>query len=165
MSESLSSSAQKVQSALKSLGYDHQIIEHTETTRTAEEAAATIGCDVGQIVKSLIFKTKNSGKAILVIATGPNRVDEKIIRDEIGEKIGRADADFVREHTGYTIGGIPPLGHTHRLTTFIDEDLFQYDEIWAAAGTPNSVFKLKPGELIKMTGGKVMRIRKTQEKT
>lgn len=158
MSKSLSSSTQKVQSALKSLGYNHPIIEHAETTRTAEEAAATIGCDVGQIVKSLVFKTKKSGRAILVIASGPTRVDEKIIKAELGEKIGRADAEFVREQTGFSIGGIPPLGHIQRLTTFIDEDLLQYEEIWAAAGTPNSVFKLKPGELVEMTGGKVIRI-------
>ena len=156
MPDSLSSSAQKVQVALSSLGYNHEVIEHAETTRTAEEAAATIGCEVGQIVKSLIFKTKKSGKAILVIASGPNRVDEKIIRDKIGEKIGRPDADFVREQTGFSIGGIPPVGHIQHLTTFIDEDLLQYDEIWAAAGTPNAVFKLKPGELVEMTGGKVM---------
>lgn len=162
MSESLSSSAQKVQGALVSLGYSHQVIEHKQATRTAEEAASTIGCEVGQIVKSLIFKTKKSGKAILVIASGPNRVDEKIIRDEIGEKIGRADAEFVREHTGYAIGGIPPLGHIQQLTTFVDEDLFRYEEIWAAAGTPNSVFKLKPEELVEMTGGKILRVRKSQ---
>jgi len=160
MSNDLSPSAQKVQATLQKLGYNHQVIEHEETTRTAEDAAATIGCDVGQIVKSLIFKTKNSGKAILVIASGPNRVDEKIIRNEIGEKIGRADADFVRSQTGFAIGGIPPIGLVQSLPTFIDEALLQYDEIWAAAGTPNAVFSMTPNELVKMSGGKVIQFTK-----
>jgi len=156
----LSPSAKKVQAALQSLGYHHQIIEHEETTRTAEEAAATIGCEVGQIVKSLIFKTKQTSKAILVIASGSNQVDEKIIRREIGEKIGRADAEFVREQTGFAIGGVPPVGLIQNLLTFIDEDLLEYNEIWAAAGSPNAVFKMTPNELMEMSDGKVMKLAK-----
>ncbi|MCH7662242.1 MAG: YbaK/EbsC family protein [Chloroflexi bacterium] len=158
MPPDITPSAHKVQATLNSLGYNHQVIEHEETTRTAFEAAAAIECDVGQIVKPLIIKAKNSGKAILVIASGPNRVKKKIIRDEIGEKIGRADVDFVREQIGSAIGDIPPIGLIQSNPGFIDEDLLQYIEIWAAAGTPNAVFKLRPNELVEMTGGKVIKI-------
>ncbi|MEK7787556.1 MAG: YbaK/EbsC family protein, partial [Chloroflexota bacterium] len=109
--------------------------------------------------KSLIFKGKQSGKAILVIASGANRADEKKLRDLVGEKVEKPDADFVRERTGFVIGGVPPLGHVEMLTTFVDEDLMQYDTIWAAAGTPNAVFPLTPDELVKMTGGKVAAVK------
>jgi prolyl-tRNA editing enzyme YbaK/EbsC (Cys-tRNA(Pro) deacylase) len=158
MSTTLSSSAQKVQDALKALGYENQVIEHDQTTRTAQEAADTIGCTVGQIVKSLIFKGKTSDKPVLIVASGPNRVDEKIIKQHLGEKITRPDADYVREHTGYAIGGIPPVGLPQTITTFIDQDLKQYTEIWAAAGTPRAVFKLTPQELVAMTGGTVIEV-------
>ena len=94
---------------------------------------------MGQIAKSLIFKGKTSQKPILIITSGANRVNEKKVKEYIGEKLGKADADFVREHTGFAIGGVPPVGHIKPITTYIDEDLMQYDEIWAAAGTPNSV--------------------------
>jgi len=158
MPTTLSSSAQKVQDALKALGYDNQVIEHEQTTRTAQEAADTIGCIVGQIVKSLIFKGKTSDKPVLVVASGPNRVNEKIIKQHLGEKITRPDADYVREHTGYAIGGIPPVGLPKTITTFVDTDLMQYSEVWAAAGTPCAVFKLTPQELVAMTDGTVIEI-------
>lgn len=160
MTNKLSSSAQKFQSLLIKMGYSNKVIEHAETTRTAQEAADTIGCEVGQIVKSLIFKTKQTEQPILVIASGDNRVDEKIIRTEVGEKILRPDADFVRENTGYAIGGIPPFGHSKELITFIDIDLLQHEQIWAAAGTPKSVFMLTVEQLQTMTGGKVITLRK-----
>ncbi|MEK6256453.1 MAG: YbaK/EbsC family protein [Chloroflexota bacterium] len=160
MANKLSPSAQKIQDALLEMGYANEVIEHQQATRTAEEAAATIGCKVEQIVKSLIFKTKGSGEPILVIASGPNRVDEKIIRVEVGEKIARSDADFVRENTGFSIGGIPPFGHIKKLKTFIDIDLLKYEELWAAAGTPNAVFMLNGEQLVEMTGGKVIMLRK-----
>jgi len=160
MSQSLSSSAQKVQDALKSLGLTLQVVELPNSTRTAVEAAQAIGCQVGQIVKSIIFKGKRSERPILVIASGSNRVNEKTIEALIDEPLGKADADFVRQHTGFVIGGVPPLGHSEPLETFIDEDLFQYDEIWAAAGTPNAVFQLKPADLPRMTKGKVINITK-----
>ncbi len=155
----LSPSAQKVQGALAARGFTNQVIEHEQTTRTSAEAAQAVGCEVGQIAKSLIFKGGQSGKAILVIASGANRVDEKKLRDLLGEKVEKPDADFVRERTGFVIGGVPPLGHTEPLITFIDEDLMQFDSIWAAAGTPNAVFPLTPDELVKMTGGKVAAIK------
>ncbi len=158
----LKPSAQKVQQILREKGFSHQVIEFPESTRTAAEAAQAVGCEVGQIVKSLIFKTRNTARPVLVIASGSNRVDVKKVRRLIGEKLGKADADFVRMHTGFAIGGVPPLGHVSQIDTFIDEDLLQYDEIWAAAGTPFAVFKLTPNELLTMTGGTVADIRETR---
>ena len=155
----LSSSAHKIQDALKELGYDYEVIEFAECTRTAEEAAARVGCEVGQIVKSLVFKGKKSGKAILILTSGKNRVDIKKIKAYAQEKIGRADPAFVRERTGFAIGGIPPLGHLHPIETYVDLDLFDYKELWAAAGTPNAVFKMLSSELSKMTGGTVIAVK------
>lgn len=155
----LSSSAQRVQNALAEKGVDLQVVELPDTTRTAREAAAAIGCTVGQIAKSLIFKGQESGRAVLVIASGDNRVDTKKIAAALGEPIGKADADFVREQTGFVIGGVPPVGHQHPLSTFIDEDLRQYAEIWAAAGTPFAVFRLTPAELETIAPGPVMAVK------
>ncbi len=151
----LSSSAQKVQAALQAHGYDLQVVELPDSTRTAAEAAQAIGCQVGQIVKSLVFKGKRSGRAILVEASGSNRVDERALEALIGEPLGKADADFVRERTGFVIGGVPPVAHAEELPTYIDEDLLQYSEIWAAAGTPHAVFRLTPEALLALTGGQV----------
>jgi prolyl-tRNA editing enzyme YbaK/EbsC (Cys-tRNA(Pro) deacylase) len=156
MSEPLSPSAQKVQDALARMGVSLQVVELPGSTRTAIEAAQAIGCQVGQIVKSLIFKAKRSGRPVLVAASGPNRVDERKIEALIAEPLGKADAEFVRQRTGFVIGGVPPVGHSEQLETFIDRDLLQYDEIWAAAGTPHAVFRLSPTDLVKMTGGRVV---------
>src|ERR1051325_9392240 len=155
----LSPSAQKIQDQLKSLGFDYTVIEHTESTRTAQEAAERAGCELGQIVKSLIFKGQDSGKPILVLTSGANRVDEKRISEYVGEPICRADADFVRAVTGFAIGGVPPMGHIQPMETYLDEDFLQYGTIWAAAGTPNAIFELKTPDLQKMTGGKVARVK------
>ena len=155
----LSASAQKIQDQLESLGFDYTVIEHAESTRTAQEAADRAGCELGQIVKSLIFKGKESGKPILVLTSGANRVDEKRISEYAGEAIGRADADFVRTVTGFAIGGVPPIGHTQRMETYLDEDFLQYRTIWAAAGTPNAIFELKTDDLQKMTGGNIVRVK------
>src|SRR5512147_704397 len=122
----LSPSAQKVQDQIKSLGFDYTVIEHTESTRTAQEAAERAGCELGQIVKSLIFKGKESGKPIIVLTSGANRVDEKRVREYAGEGIGKADADFVRAVTGFVIGGVPPVGHVQKIETYLDEDFLQY---------------------------------------
>lgn len=159
MTEPLSSSAQKVQQALTALGLQLQVVELPASTRTAVEAAQAIGCQVGQIVKSLVFKAKRSQRPILVVASGSNRVNEKAVEAMLGEPLGKADADFVRQHTGFVIGGVPPVGHAEALETFVDEDLLQYDEIWAAAGTPNAVFRLKPADLLSMTRGRVIDIK------
>jgi len=143
-------SALKVQAVL---GPAYQVVEFEESTRTAAEAAAAIGCDAAQIAKSLIFRAATSGRAVLAIASGANRVDEKKLGQLIGEKVGRADADFVREKTGFAIGGVPPVSHAGPLPTLIDEGLFAFETIWAAAGTPNAVFRLTPADLLRLTGG------------
>lgn len=159
MSHSLSPSSQKVQDALRALGFSNQVMELQSTTRTSAEAAQAVGCRVEQIAKSILFQGKNSHKPILVIASGVNRVNEKKIAEIIFEPLGKADADYVRNRTGFVIGGVPPIGHLEKLEIFIDEDLLQYEEIWAAAGNPNAVFKLTPSDLIKMTGGRVVSIK------
>ena len=159
MTQELSSSARKVQKALQDLGIPLEVIELPGSTRTAIDAAIAVGCQVGQIVKSLVFKTKRSQRPILVLASGQNRVDERRIEILIEEPLGKADADFVRQHTGFVIGGVPPVGHLEKLETFIDEDLMTYQEIWAAAGTPHAVFHLSPLDLVKITSGKVVRIK------
>lgn len=158
MTTPLSPSAQKVQQALQALGMTLQVVELPDSTRTAIEAAQAVGCQVGQIVKSLVFKTKRSQRALLVIASGSNRVDEKLIEARLGEPLGKADAEFVRQQTGFAIGGVPPLGHASPLLTFIDQDLLQYERVWAAAGTPHAVFALNPADLARMTGGEIIPI-------
>lgn len=155
----LSPSAQKIQDLLTTLGYPYTVIEHAESTRTAQEAADRAGCALGQIVKSLIFKGKESGKPILVLTSGANRVDEKRISGYAGEPIGKADADFARTVTGFVIGGVPPIGHLQKMETYIDEDFLGYPTIWAAAGTPNAIFELKTADLPIMTGGKVVTVK------
>lgn len=154
----LSPSAQRVQQALQEKGFALEVVELPNSTRTAVEAAQAVGCHVGQIVKSLIFKTKRTGRPILVVASGANRVNEGVIEALVNEPLGKADADFVRQHTGFTIGGVPPVGLAEPLLTFIDADLLQYTEVWAAAGTPHAVFRLTPSDLVQMTGGSVIKI-------
>ena len=159
MPEILSSNARKVQEALNSLGLDCQVIEMKNTTRSASEAADAVGCHVGQIVKSLVFMGRKSHNPFLVVASGLNRVNEKRLAHFTGEPVKMPDADFVRQKTGFVIGGVPPLGHRTKLQTFIDADLLKYEEIWAAAGTPNALFKLTPKELQLMTRGQVVSIK------
>jgi prolyl-tRNA editing enzyme YbaK/EbsC (Cys-tRNA(Pro) deacylase) len=151
-------SAKKVQQAIDQLGFSCQVVEMPETTRSAKEAAQAIGCTVQQIAKSLVFRGKVSGSPILVIASGTNRVNERLLAGYVGEAIERADADFVREQTGFVIGGVPPVGHSKPVRTFLDRDLLQYESIWAAAGTPNAVFQLTPADLKSMTAGEVVPI-------
>ena len=115
-----------------------------------------MGCQVGQIAKALIFCGKQSNRAILVIASGAHRMDEKKLTRIAGERLSKPDADFVREQTGYVIGGVPPLGHSQPLTTYVDEALLHYPKIWAAAGYPNAFFQLTPHELVQMTGGQIV---------
>lgn len=155
----LSPSAQKIQDLLIQFGYEYTVIEHSEPTRTAQEAAARAGCELGQIVKSLIFCGKASRKPILVLTSGANRVDENRISGYAGETIVRADADLVRSVTGYAIGGVPPIGHNQRMETYLDEDFLPYQTIWAAAGTPNAIFELRTTDLQKMTGGSVVQVK------
>ncbi len=159
MDNSLSASAQKVQAALQQLGMTLQVVELPDTTRSAADAAQAIGCGVEQIAKSLVFRSKQTQRPILVIASGTNRVNEKRIGELLGEPIEKADADFVRQKTGFAIGGVPPVGHTEQPVIFIDEDLLHYDEILAAAGTPHAVFRLLPADLVTMTNGRVVAIK------
>ena len=155
----LSPSAKKVQEALLASGLTMQVVELPGSTRTALEAAQAVGCQVGQIVKSLIFKSRRSLQPVLVLASGANRVDERKIKALIGEPLGKADADFVRQQTGFVIGGVPPVGHLQQLQSFIDQDLLEHAELWAAAGTPHAVFRLRPQDLVNITGGQVADIR------
>ncbi len=155
----LSKRAQVVQNALTEKGLSFKVIELPSSTRTANEAAAAIGCEVAQIVKSLIFKIKDTNKPILVLASGVNRVNERAIENEIGHKIEKADADYTKDITGFAIGGIPPVGHKEMIDTLIDEDLFKLQELWAAAGTPHAVFKLSSKNLLMLTNGKVISIK------
>lgn len=155
----LSPSAQRVQDALDAIGLRLEVVELSSSTRTSAEAAMAVGCDVAQIAKSLIFRTCETDRPVLVIASGANRVNEKRIAELMGEEICKADADYVREHTGFAIGGVPPVGHLEQIPTFIDEDLLQFQEIWAAAGTPHALFKLSPEDLLRATSGKVISVR------
>lgn len=159
MSSELSQSAGKFQSFLNALGAGHQVVELPDSTRTAAEAAAAIGCEVGQIAKSIVFRSVPGGKAVLVVASGVNRISEKQIAALVGERIEKADADFVRAATGFAIGGIPPAGHLSPLPTIIDEDLLKLDVIWAAAGSPHAVFRLSATDLARLTGGTVATIK------
>jgi prolyl-tRNA editing enzyme YbaK/EbsC (Cys-tRNA(Pro) deacylase) len=158
MTNQLSTKAARVQAALERANLSTQVKELSESTRTAAEAASALGCTVGQIAKSLIFTTVNTAEALLVIASGTNRVNESKVKDLIGEPIKKATAEFVLEKTGFAIGGVPPVGHSEPLKTFIDQDIFQYEIIWAAAGTGHSVFCLTPADLERITGGQVVSI-------
>lgn len=159
MTEPLSASAQRVQDALQARGLALQVRELPQSTRTAAEAAQAVGCQVGQIAKSLVFRASESGRAILVITSGANRASEQAIAEAIGEAVSMADPGFVRSHTGFAIGGVPPIGHIEAVLTLIDEDLLAYPVIWAAAGTPRAVFPLDPSELPALTGGRILRVR------
>jgi prolyl-tRNA editing enzyme YbaK/EbsC (Cys-tRNA(Pro) deacylase) len=155
MKPAASPSALKVQAAL---GERFQVLEFDASTRTAADAGAAIGCTVAQIAKSLIFRGLGSGRAVLIIASGVDRVDEKKAAEAVGEPIVRADADFVREATGFAIGGVPPVGHKTPLIVLIEESLMGLAEIWAAAGTPNAVFRLTPSDLVELTGGRTVAV-------
>jgi prolyl-tRNA editing enzyme YbaK/EbsC (Cys-tRNA(Pro) deacylase) len=155
----MSKSIQNVEEALSEKGLDYEVLKFPESTRTANEAADAIGCKVAQIVKSLIFRIQDTNKAVLVLTSGINRVNEETIAREVGNKIVKADAAFTREVTGFAIGGIPPVGHKTPLLTLIDEDLLHFEELWAAAGTPNTVFKLSSSTIVSLTGGRIISVK------
>jgi prolyl-tRNA editing enzyme YbaK/EbsC (Cys-tRNA(Pro) deacylase) len=154
----LPAAAQRVEAAAVALGLTIEIRSMPASTRTAAEAAAAVAASVGQIVKSLVFKGKSSGKPYLFLVSGTNRVNEPSMAQALGEPITRPDADFVREATGFAIGGVPPLGHATRLATFMDEDLLQYETIWAAAGTPYAVFAVAPAGLRAAVQAQVIKV-------
>ena len=149
-------SIQRVQEALRALGLDHEVVDLGQSARTAADAARAVGCRVDQIAKSLVFRLRDSGRPLLVVTSGVNRVDEAKVGAVVGEPLERADADFVRVETGFAIGGVAPIGHAKPVVTLIDEHLLRFEEIWAAAGHPNTVFRLTPDDLVTMTGGRVV---------
>jgi prolyl-tRNA editing enzyme YbaK/EbsC (Cys-tRNA(Pro) deacylase) len=150
----LSPSAQRVQDALDAAGVAASVTEYPNSARTSAEAATVLGCTVGEIAKSLVFRLPDD-RALLVIASGANRVDESKIKALLGHAPGKADAAFVRQVTGYAIGGIPPLAHATPLTAIVDRDLLRYDVVHAAGGTPNAMFPITPAELVRVAGGRV----------
>ena len=149
----LPASAQRVQDALTAAGTDARVIELPVAARTSQQAADALGIEVGQIAKSLIFRAVPSGRAVLVIAAGDRRVDEARINALLGESIERAAPEFVREHSGFAIGGVAPLAHARPMTTFIDASLRRFGVVWAAGGTPHCVFPIAPAELVRVSGG------------
>lgn len=149
----LPASARRVQDALAAAGTDARVIELPVAARTSQQAADALGIEVGQIAKSLIFRAVPSGRAVLVIAAGDRRVDEARISALLGEAIERATPDFVREHSGFAIGGVAPVAHARPMTTFIDASLRRFDVVWAAGGTPHCVFPIAPAELVRVSGG------------
>lgn len=156
----LSNNAKIVQDVLLNKGLAFEVVELSSSTRTAKDAATTIGCEIAQIIKSLLFRTEKTNRPILILASGINRVNEKTIERLISEKIIKADANFTREITGFAIGGVPPVGHKQTINNiFINEDLLKFDTLWAAAGTPNAVFSLHSSDLDGLTGGKIVSIK------
>jgi prolyl-tRNA editing enzyme YbaK/EbsC (Cys-tRNA(Pro) deacylase) len=159
-SPDLHRNARAVTEAARTLGLDLEVREFPDGTRTAEDAARAIGVSVGQIVKSLIFRV--DGEAVVALVSGPNRLDETRLAAAAGREgatVGRVDATGVRDATGYPIGGVPPFGHPRPIATYLDEDLLGFDEVWAAAGTPRHVFPIAPGDLARVTGGRVVPLR------
>ena len=154
MASELSTSAKRVQDFLSARGFSFVVRELPGSTRTAQDAADSIGCMVSQIAKSLVFKEKKTDRPILVIASGSNQVDVNKVKQATGLVLGKADGKFVKDTVGYAIGGVPPLGHNEPLETLLDVDLLKYETIWAAAGTPFAVFQLKPVDLEPLTKGK-----------
>ncbi len=149
----------RVAQLLRDAGLDAEVVEFEQPTRTSAEAAAAIGCTVAEIAKSVVFRGATSGRAVVVVASGANRVDEAKVARAVGEPLARADAEFVRAATGYTIGGVAPLGHAQPVTLLLDADLQRFTTVWAAAGTPFSVFPLTPAELRRVTGSEWADIR------
>lgn len=159
MENELAKSAQTVQEVLSQRGLDCKVVELPDVARTAVDAANALNCDVAQIVKSLIFKTKDTHKPVLLLVSGPNRVNESIVESLVAEPIIKADANFAREITGFAIGGIPPVGHKQQIDhIYIDEDLMKFESLWAAAGTPYAVFNMRVSDLLKLTKGKIIQV-------
>lgn len=158
MSQTLPTSAQRVADLLVSLGHDKPVVMLPSSGRTSAEAAAAVGCDVAEIAKSIIFRRLSDDAPVLVVASGGNRVDEAKVTELVGP-LGRADARFVRDNTGYAIGGVCPVGHVVKPVMLIDRDLFGFASVWAAAGHPHAVFNLTAAQLEKLTGGMVADVR------
>ena len=158
MESSLSKKATIVQEALKLRGFDFQVLELAASTRTAKDAAQALSCEVAQIVKSLVFRRKTAQKPFLLLVSGTNRVNERVVAAVVGDDIEKPDAEYVSELTGFPIGGVPPLAHKQSLETFIDKDLLRYEILWAAAGTPHAVFQFRSYDLQAMTDGVIIQV-------
>jgi len=158
MSSKSNSSTQRVKDALEKLGIPVTVQELPDSTRTAKEAADAARCKVGQIVKSLVFQTVTNRKPILILTSGANQVNEKIVRAQLGEEIQFASPDFVREETGFAIGGVSPYGLIKEIPIYMDRDLLEHSIIWAAAGSHHAVFSIQPQTLISTTGAKVISV-------
>lgn len=159
MDEPLHPNALAVRAAAEALGLDIAVVTYPEGTRTAQDAANAIGCSVAQIVKSLIFDV--AGQLTLALVSGANQLDEKKLATASGApKTGRANADQVREATGFPIGGVPPFGHRQPLPVFVDPDLLGHEVVWAAAGTPHTVFSVAPGALVGAIGATVVELKR-----
>jgi len=159
MQDNMAKSAHSVQKTLNNSGLECTVLELATSTRTATDAASSIGCNLSQIVKSLIFKTKDTCRPVLVLAAGSNKVNEKQITSYVGETIVKADADFTKEVTGFAIGGVPPIGHRNKIDLiFIDQELMSFDNVWAAAGTPNAVFCINSKDLLSLTNGRIIEL-------
>jgi prolyl-tRNA editing enzyme YbaK/EbsC (Cys-tRNA(Pro) deacylase) len=149
----LPASAERVQQALVAAGLASRVVELQVAARTAQQAAEALGIEVGQIAKSLIFRTASSARAVLVIAAGDRRVSEARIAELVGEPIERAEPQFVRDHSGFAIGGVAPVAHARPMTTFIDASLRRFATLWAAGGTPHCVFPIAIDDLVRISGG------------
>jgi len=156
--DDLSGSARRVRDALVALGLPADIHRLSDSTRTAPEAPAAVGCELGAIVKSLLMRGARSGEPVLALVSGANRADEALVAEALGEPVQRPDAAYVRETTGYSIGGVPPVGHPAPVRTVLDEDLLRFETVWAAAGNPHAVFPVAPSALVSATGARVMRL-------
>jgi prolyl-tRNA editing enzyme YbaK/EbsC (Cys-tRNA(Pro) deacylase) len=151
----LPDTVQRVADLLAGIGHDKPVVMLPETGKTSAEAAAGLGCTIAEIAKSIVFRRLADDAAVMVVASGVNRVDEKKVAAVVGP-LGKADAKFVKQRIGYTIGGVCPIGHVEKTVMLIDEDLLKLDSIWAAAGHPHAVFNLTPQQLVAMTGAPVV---------
>ena len=156
--EGLGRSSSRVAEELRRLGATAEVREMPESTRTATDAAAAVGCAVAQIVKSLVFRSVVSDEPVLVLVSGADRVDEALLAQVVGEAVEQATGKFVRERTGYAIGGVPPVGHAQPVVTYLDEHLLAHALVWAAAGTPRAVFCIAPAELVRITSARVVAV-------
>ncbi|MCD6056023.1 MAG: hypothetical protein K0R12_985 [Gammaproteobacteria bacterium] len=158
MKNILRKNTRSIQHPLIERGIKFSVIEFSANTRTAEAAARAVGCAVGQIIKSLIFRIKTTGEPLLILVSGANRVNEYELKKRLGTAIEKADDDFAHRVTGFAIDGIPPIGHQHEIHTLIDKDLLQYPICWAAAGTSHSVFSVPFSALLLLTRGKIIQV-------
>ncbi len=159
MSHGSRSNVQRVREVLEERGLEPHVVELEQTARSAAEAAQALGCRVEQIVKSLVFKGGRTGQPVLVLVSGVNRVDEQKVSVLLSEPIEKADAAYVREKTGFTIGGVPPVGHTEEPRTLVDEDLLEEGEVWASAGHTHAVFGLSTVDLLRITNGRAVAVK------